>query len=352
MLAYLSVLFLLWTLAFLYKETRSFAPLFLIFLVLVLFGGLRNFSVGTDTFNYVHSFQSSSIMGESFFSFNKSFEPGYQMLEKLVVLVSREYWVLLSSIMVLSITPYLYSITKLSHSFHISIFLFFVLGAYLFVFNGGRQGLAAGLFSIGFVHLINRNFYKYLLWVGIASTFHLTALMMLPVYFLFGKKITVFNVVLCTGLAVAAVFFSGNLMQNLEVIGFERYAVYKNRGFSGGELTLLFYLVSFAILVFLKKQVNENMRGIYVLLLFMQYLNLVIYIIVIAANLDVNLLRMSIYFSMASILIWPIALLSLQNTRSSIVINLIFYAMHFVFFYFYLTRMSNLIPYVVNTEIL
>jgi hypothetical protein len=66
-----------------------------------------------------------------------------------------------------------------------------------------RQGVAIGLAMLGLVALANKNVLKFVLWVGLASMFHKTAVILLPLAVLAGTRrwfLTVFWVVLSTAL--------------------------------------------------------------------------------------------------------------------------------------------------------
>lgn len=92
-----------------------------------------------------------------------------------------------------------------------------------------RQGVAIGLAMLGLVALTNKNVLKFVLWVGLASMFHKTAVILLPLAILAGTRrwfLTVFWVVLS-----AALLFRLLLQESVDglVAGYI-YAHYESTG--------------------------------------------------------------------------------------------------------------------------
>ena len=85
------------------------------------------------------------------------------------------------------------------------------------------------------------------------------------------------------------------------------------------------------------------------------YLNMcvfssLIYLVVAITGTDVNFLRLTLYFSMGYILIWPIIFGSVPIFKKNI-IKLSFVIIHLVFYFFYIYKFSNLNPYIFNNLI-
>lgn len=319
--------------------------------VLTLFAGLRDVSVGTDTRNYVGSFQSERVAQNNAFETSSSLETGYLILEKQASELSDGYWVLLTLIMFIAISAYLYTINKLSKLNHVSIFLLLTLGSYLFIFNGARQGMAAAIYSIAIISLLERNFLRYILWIILASFFHKTVLIMIPLYFILNKVVSFKNLIIGFVSIVFIFYTMSSILHVFPFLGLDKYSVYDNRGASGGNLLLVFYLVNFLFLFFIKKYINHNEKYEYNTFLNLTYLNLLIYIVVILFELDVNLLRFSLYFSMGLILIWPIILTCNKLRSIRMGLYIVFWVMHLIFSYVYIAKMSNINPYLLNMSI-
>lgn len=102
-----------------------------------------------------------------------------------------------------------------------------------------RQYVGIAIVFYGYKFIKQRQFFKYLIAVLLAFFFHKSAILALPIYFLFGdflinKKIIVFIYVLG--------FFSSEILAFLITLTSERYAIYINQiGGEGGNLILFFF---------------------------------------------------------------------------------------------------------------
>lgn len=318
----------------------------ILLLILILFAGLRNSSVGTDTNNYIGSFYFHHSEG-NIFKIQSSVEIGYLFLERLVQQITNQYWVLLTVIALIVIYFYYKTIIKLSDNIPLSLFVFITLGNYLFFFNGARQGIAAAIFSFSIIYLLQNNFKKYLFWIGIAFLFHKTVIITLPMYFLLKRKFSFKNLFILTLLFTLIIASTWNILSYLPESIASRYSAYENRGSSGGVLLTVFYLIITSFFVFFRQFVSKRNLKIYDVYLNMTIINTLIYIIVYIAKLDVNLLRLSLYFSLGFVLIWPIIFREI-NVKLKPLLFIFFVLGHLSFYYIYLGKMASLTPYIFN----
>lgn len=169
------------------SKNFRFLLLFIIIAVLVLLAGFRG--VGADFGNYTRLYgnlkrQTWETMWKSMITFD---EPGY----KLLCLISS--WIhdspttmfFLSSL--LTITPCVILIYKEKDPFTFAIILYFLL-VWTGTFGAVRQYLAAAMIFCAYPYLRERKFWKYCFFVILGATFHITALIMIPVYFLVVRK--------------------------------------------------------------------------------------------------------------------------------------------------------------------
>ncbi len=68
------------------------------------------------------------------------------------------------------------------------IFLFLSLGFYFSTFNGIRQWIAASIFMYSFKYIEEKKFIKYAILVFCSSLFHMSALLLIPCYFIFSHN--------------------------------------------------------------------------------------------------------------------------------------------------------------------
>ncbi len=98
----------------------------------------------------------------------------------------------------------------------------------------------------------------------------------------------------------------------------------------------------------MRQFITNTQKDIYDIYLNMVTIFTLIFILVSIAGLDVNLLRMSLYFSLGSILIWPIIFKTMRKKLKPLVM-LFFIIGHLMFFYIYIGKMSNLYPFSFNS---
>lgn len=322
----------------------------LVAFILILFATVRSSAVGTDTNNYVGSFTSSLYRVKNIFTSEGSLEIGYLALEKLALQISHEYWALLFTIACICVLPVFFTIRKLSRQFLLSIFLYISLGTYLFFFNGARQAIAASIISISIIFIINKNIFKYVLVVVIASLFHRSALIMLPFYFILNFTFSYFRILIYAALGFIAMYYYTTLIGVFDEKLEDRYIEYENRGATGGYLLAIFYVLISMFLVVIRSKVEKYYLNEYDVYLNMCVSASLVYLVVVVTGSDVNFLRVSLYFSMGHILIWPIVF-KYTNFFKIPFTKFIFFMGHLMFFYIYLDKMSDFTPFKFNIEL-
>lgn len=315
-------------------------------ILLALFAGLRNRSVGTDTNNYVYYFQNR--VGGIFAT--SSIEKGFLFLESFARIVSTTYWSFLTIIALVCIISYTYLIKKVSSNISVSFFLYLTLGSYLFFFNGARQGIAASVFAVALVFLMKRNLKWYLFWVLMASLFHRTVLIMLPFYFILQFKYSTFRMVLFAILSFIALSFLSFFVSFFDEDVASRYGDYIDRGASGGFLLALFFFIISITLIYFRSRIPIEIQKRYDIYLNLCVFNSLIYLVVIVMGVDVNFLRFSTYFLSGYILIWPI-LFKYTSLGKDKVFKYVFFITHLGFYTVYLAKMSGMVPYMLNLEL-
>lgn len=125
------------------------------------------------------------------------------------------------------LSGYFYAIKKYSPFFWAST-LFVLTGPYaqsLFVL---RQHMAMAMVLFTYPYIINKKIVPYLLTIGLAFTMHQTAIIFLPIYFVYHyrgniKKLAVF--VICFGLFVNKVVLKlvGDVVASLSLVGYDSY---------------------------------------------------------------------------------------------------------------------------------
>lgn len=316
---------------------KSFwVPLF----TLSLFAGIRNYTVGTDSINYVDSFRYNLSIYN--FSFNENVEYGYQLLTYALLNITHNYFWLFFVSSLIVVGSYLIVIRKVSVNYTLSVFIFITLGTYTFYFNGLRQGIAMALAALATPFLISKQIIPFSLIVFLASFFHTSALVLLPVYMLLHINIKSSYKLLISFLVsmIGSQFIIRYLAE--DNIRYQSYAQETEK--SGGLLTLGVYFIIMIGLQLIKNFYKIKDREFETLL---TYYSIGIFLLVPIALLGTNPSgpqRILFYFTWSLILLIPFALKKINNLLvyiSTIIICVIFFILT-------TSRFGGLIPYTIN----
>ena len=158
------------------------------FLLLLIIGGFRDVSVGTDTKNYAMLFDS---YGSDVSMMYHATEPLFLLIQFLVAKMGGGYEIMLLIIMAVILGTIHFYAHLVSKSSLYVILSFFLLYFYFYSFNTMRQYMGMGFCLIAFYYLSKKKVKRYFLFIFIAFLFHATALVGLFAYIL--NKITITN---------------------------------------------------------------------------------------------------------------------------------------------------------------
>lgn len=178
--------------------------LLIVFVILATTSALR-YSTGYD-YSYTYAPGFEEVLNNPDISlFGHHYEPGYMLLEKIVAFFSSNYQMIFVVTSVLIIGLFCINYAKYSSNVYLSVILFILLSEYYCSMNFIRQTIAGviALFAIPF--LKKKKFLPYLLIVLVASTFHKSALILMPFFFI--NLIPLTKIVFVIYCAVTAVLY-------------------------------------------------------------------------------------------------------------------------------------------------
>lgn len=178
--------------------------LLIVFVILATTSALR-YSTGYD-YSYTYAPGFEEVLNNPDISlFGHHYEPGYMLLEKMVAFFSSNYQMIFVVTSVLIIGLFCINYAKYSSNVYLSVILFVLLSEYYCSMNFIRQTIAGviALFAIPF--LKKKKFLPYLLIVLVASTFHKSALILIPFFFI--NLIPLTKIVFVIYCAVTAVLY-------------------------------------------------------------------------------------------------------------------------------------------------
>lgn len=156
---------------------------------MVLFAGFRSLDIGTDTgtylkaLNYYKNFSRDKILSAKLvYPFN--FEIGYFFLTKLCAYLNFSSTMFLLLIATVTYIPLFTFVYKFSKNPLISVLSYFAFGLFSYSVGLFRQMIALSICLCAVPCIKEKKLILYLLLCVFASLFHLSALIMIPFYFL------------------------------------------------------------------------------------------------------------------------------------------------------------------------
>lgn len=288
------------------------------FLPCILLSGLR-YGIAND---YVRIYERGfyEILNNSITV--TDFELGFTWLIKVCSKIVDEPWFMFLVVSFITIFIFVHSFEK-SESFVLSVILFFAQGIYFDTFNGIRQYIVIAIFLYAYRYIQEDDFKKYLVSMLIASLFHISALITIPLYFLKKKKLN--YVIFIIGAGALFVFRNNifNLFLKLmtllpksnSYIEKGTYSNYISTNLSGLVISVSVLLLYLYVYRRIKKQEVGNFQ------INMAYLGLVFAI----CSMFLPLMDRFLYFTKAYYLLSvPYALSLIRNKKERNIIGGIF----------------------------
>lgn len=280
--------------------------IFIVLLVLILLSGLRYMNaLYSDEWIYRNDYTKIGNMDiKSIFSLK--IEPGFVLLNWFLYKISSNPQFLIFICAVITNTLIVLTIAKLSDKFELSIFLFICIGFYFTSFNIMRQYLAISIVFWSIRYVGKGEFKKYLFSVLIASTFHFSALIMIPTYIIYkGKAWSKWTILtMLTGIAFTVSF--AILVNILEVLlvntKYNDYLKTLTAGYYGvNTLRILIFIFPLVLLYIWR----EPLRKIYPNCDYLVNLYFIGAMFMVLSSKYVFIARIADYFTIFGVLIIP-----------------------------------------------
>ena len=143
-------------------------------------------------------------------------EPGLSTLAKLLYPISQDGAFFIFAIAFITICLLGFTISRNTDNYFFSLMIY-VCTSWTGCFNGARQFLAASILFAGHNLIYKRKFIKFCILVFVASCFHVTALIMIPMYFLITQVLDLKKIALIMTTGIAMIFSYDFLF---ELLGF------------------------------------------------------------------------------------------------------------------------------------
>lgn len=258
-----------------YQQSYKNQYVIAISILLILQSGLRNWAVGSDTYQYYRRFEEikdsswsdiqNTISQYYFFGIGK--DPGYDVFQKIIQYVLPHYQLFLIFIAIIFFSSLGYFINKNTNRIS-DVVLAYVLYSCLF-FNffsitGQRQTVATAASLYGYELIKKRKLIPFLIHILLAATIHKSVLIFLPFYFIAPlKQTSLYNWGALLLFPVLMFYKSpfSQLMQDLG--GYTNFETYEG----AGTYTFSFMLLLVAVVALWRMKTvlwqNETARPVY-----------------------------------------------------------------------------------------
>ncbi|MBS4179154.1 EpsG family protein [Lederbergia citrea] len=292
----------------------------------VIVSGLRS-NIG-DTYVYKEVYEANNFTWD-YITAQK--DMGFGVLQMFLQKYSNDPQILIFTTALITNVLIIYVLFTYSRMFELSIYVYITGGLFLVSMNGIRQVLAAAIIFTATKYLIEGNWIRYFIVILIASTFHQSALILIPIYFFVRFKawskatllLLVFSVLIALGYAQ----FSSFLFSAIENTQYGHYSDFRE---GGANIIRVAVDAAPLLIAFLGR---EKLRGIFPGSDYIVNMALIGLMFMIISTQNWIFARFGIYFSLYQLILisWIVKLFKKSNQRFIYYLLLICYLL----FYFY-----------------
>ncbi|GAB6616541.1 MULTISPECIES: EpsG family protein [Bacillus] len=293
---------------------------------LVLVSGFRN-NIG-DTYFYMHAFKVSDF---NWGNVQDSQNIGFSTLQMILKMYTNDPQVLIFITALITNILIVAVLYKYSRMIELSLYVYIASGMYLVSMNGVRQYLTAAIIFAATKYILDGNWKKYFLIVLFASTFHQSALVLIPIYFVIRRKAWSAITFILLFFAVLIVIGFNQFAEVLfAAIGDTQYGHYKDFQEGGANILRVAVEATPLILAFIGRQKLRELFPKSDYIVNMALLGLVFMII---STQNWIFARFSIYFGLYQLILisWVVKLFTDKDQKLIYYAVLVCYFIYFVY---------------------
>lgn len=156
------------------KKPLGLAIYFVFLIAVITFVGALRFNVGSDFGSYKTLYENIDDLGSYFL------EPGYYFITKAFTYLN--YQALVAFIFLISISLKASFFLKNAPYMFIALMCYIPIQFMVYDINAVRQGVAIGILFCSIPFILSRSLYKFLFMCLLAMSFHITAIIFIPLY--------------------------------------------------------------------------------------------------------------------------------------------------------------------------
>ncbi|MES9697316.1 EpsG family protein [Bacillus sp. JJ927] len=293
---------------------------------LVLVSGFRN-NIG-DTYFYMHAFKVTDFNWENV---QDSKNIGFSILQMILKMYTNDPQVLIFITALITNILIVAVLYKYSQMIELSLYVYIASGMYLVSMNGVRQYLTAAIIFAATKYILDGNWKKYFLIVLFASTFHQSALVLIPIFFVIRRKAWSTITFILLFFAVLIVIGFNQFAEVLfATIGDSQYGHYKDFQEGGANILRVAVEATPLILAFIGRHKLRELFPQSDYIVNMALLGLVFMII---STQNWIFARFSIYFGLYQLILisWVVKLFTRKDQKIIYYSILVFYFIYFIY---------------------
>lgn len=300
--------------------------MFAVAITLIIVSGLRN-NIG-DTFFYMHAYVVDDF---SWYAILQKKDIGFNVFQKFLKGFTDDPQVLifiLAFFTNLLIIKVFYNYARL---FELAVFVFITSGAFIVSMNGMRQYFAAAIIFTATKYMLEGSWKKYMGLVLLASVFHQSALIMIPIYFFVRRKAWTGTTLVLLTVAILIVFGFNQFQEILfSTLKDTSYGEYQNFQEGGANIIRVLFYGFPLIIAFLGR---DKLRMLYPQIDVFVNLSLIGAVLMIISTQNWIFARMAIYFTLYQIVLvaWVIKVFRQKDQKLIYLVLLFIYLLFFFY---------------------
>ena len=307
-----------------------------------ILAGFR-YGVGVDFLNYKHLYETYSGMTfAEYLNYEHITEISAYFFSKIAALFNfpQLFFILYAFFIYAPVAKIIMEREGKGETFFLA--LFFLLGSFSTGLNIMRQVAAASILLYSLKYITDRNLKKFVFAVVIAAVFHVSAIIILPLYFIWNKrdKFSIFQ--FKSWLIIAAYFvFALNLPLLLRLLG-DRFDGYGTIQTQGRNLSILLNCIWMVIFLLFNKRITKHRAhdGLYVFMIIIGT------ILSFTGMFNVYLKRTAIYFNYPDfILLTQLKYVFDLKSRGAFYVLATVYSLFMFILTYYILGQTGIFPY-------
>lgn len=321
----------------------------IIFLFFWLIAGL-SYETGVDWLAYKFMYTNCYSLNDAF-KFGSFYstpgivlEPGYSFLCSLAKTFHFNFWFFKFTISLFTSIFFFKALVRYTTNYYLVLLLYFGFIYLTLNMSGIRQALSLSIFFYSLKYIINKDLKSYILLILLASTIHISSIILLLFYFVLNKKLSSISIYICITVGIffqvlkisliRSLFIAlANFFNNPFIVKFLLYSSKETVKSNSLSISFLITIIVFILIVLKRKKIGElnSHSNIFINLYFF-------YVCLYSFLWDINdvKVRLGWYFAIGLIILIPELVMIYTKTINRIALFLLatsmaFYASNFIF---------------------